>query len=149
MSKLVASGDSCHNALSEREQYEIAKMNAAMHNRHVFQACAQQDYAKQTGMGLLSVSAMGAIQGNSYLEVKPQFGVLYSGKEPLPDDWAGAKITSYKREPRETGWLITFVSKWDSGLRIQLWLDLEAVNGTEAHTIAATYMEALNQRRVG
>jgi hypothetical protein len=92
--------------------------------------------------------------GQGYQEAQPsfvpEFGVLYINyKTALPDDWAGAKITSFKREAFDKGWRLVFESKWDPALYIQLWLDIEEVNGTEANTIAATYMEALNQRRIG
>jgi hypothetical protein len=132
------------NAMTAREREEV--------ERHKNQQYRDMMNAAAMSQATL-VQGLSSIQGSGYQEVqssfKPEFGVLYNGKEQLPHDWAGAKITSVKREARAKGWLITFISKWDSGLRIQLWLDIEQVNGTEAHTIATTYMEALNQRRVG
>ena len=144
MGSLVeSSGNTWGTSLNERERYELERMNAAM-NSAVLQ---QQIYANQAGIGLGTVSQSSYQEAQSSFQ--PEFGVLYDGKTPLPDDWAGAKITSVEREANSLGWCIRFKSKWDGRLQITLWLDIEQVNGTEAHTIASTYMEALNQRRVG
>ena len=82
-------------------------------------------------------------------EFVPDFGVLYTHSEELPADWAGAKITSYRRICTGNKWQVIFSSKWDKTLTIELFLDLEELNGKEVNETANTCMEALNQRRVG
>lgn len=93
------------------------------------------------------------LKGEVAAQVKdftPEFGVLYLHNKPLPSDWAGAKITEFQRRVHNgTRWEVMFTSKWDKALDIRLYLDLEEHNGKEINEAARTYMEALNQRRVG
>ena len=90
-----------------------------------------------------------AVERLAKSDFKPEFGVLYMHNAEMPGDWAGAKITDYKRTSDGKRWHIAFSSKWDKSLDIRLYLDIEELNGTEVNAMAATYMETLNQRRVG
>lgn len=81
------------------------------------------------------------------------FDTLYLRGQPLPEDWAGAKIDKYDRSVNGSGttaarWMYQFSSKWGTD-KITLHLDAQQLSGKEADEIAQTYMEVLNQRRVG
>lgn len=90
------------------------------------------------------------LKGEVAAQMQVEFGVLYLHNKPLPSDWAGAKITEFQRRVHNgTRWEVMFTSKWDKSLDIRLYLDLEEHNGKEINEAARTYMEALNQRRVG
>jgi hypothetical protein len=82
-------------------------------------------------------------------DFRPEFGVLYLHNKELPADWAGAKITEFQRRADQKWWQVQFSSKWDKALTITLYLDIEEYNGTQINEMARTYIEALNQRRVG
>ena len=90
-----------------------------------------------------------ATQASGLMDFLPEFGVLYLHNKELPAEWAGAKITSFNRSVSRDNWHIQFESKWDKALVINLYLDIEEYNGKEINEMARTYMEALNQRRVG
>lgn len=116
---------------------------------------AQQNAIMQKAMMQQMTTGTGLAQNmqNAYpptgKEFVPDFGVLYTHNKELPADWAGAKITSYRRICTGTRWQVMFSSKWDKALTIELFLDIEELNGKDVNEMAATYMEALNQRRVG
>lgn len=82
-------------------------------------------------------------------EFKMEFGVMYLGSSELADDWRGAQITGFTREMRSMQWDITLVSKWDKSLAVHVYFDAEDTTGKEVNELAKTFMEALNQRRVG
>jgi len=90
-----------------------------------------------------------ATQASGLMDFLPEFGVLYLNNKELPADWAGAKVTEFKRLVARENWHVQFLSKWDKALVINLYLDIEEYNGKEVNEMAATYMEALNQRRMG
>jgi len=90
-----------------------------------------------------------ATQAQGLMDFVPEFGVLYLNNKELPADWAGAKVTEFQRLVARENWHVQFESKWDKALEIHLYLDVEEYNGKEINEMARTYMEALNQRRVG
>lgn len=83
--------------------------------------------------------------------LKKETGALYwRGHNKLPEDWRGAEITSVARRytPDTKCYELSFTSKWGQDV-ICLYLDAEKHSGVEADKIGETYVEALNQRRVG
>ena len=74
-----------------------------------------------------------------------------SGK-PIPDDWRGAQLTGWDRSilfhSNHPRWVYRMRSDWGNDI-VLLHLDANEVSGGEADKIAGTYMEALNQRRIG
>jgi hypothetical protein len=82
--------------------------------------------------------------------VKAKEGVLmWQGRE-LPENWRGAEykmgIRSLNADSKQ--WKFVFHSEWSSDTII-LWLDPDTYSGSEADKIAETYLETINQRRVG
>lgn len=75
--------------------------------------------------------------------------VLWDGR-PAPENWRGAKIAEVKRrmEYQGTRWRMDFKSVWTTDVLV-LYLSTDKYSGEQADAIAATHMEALNQRRVG
>jgi hypothetical protein len=118
------------------QQYQ----NALMH---------QQMYGTGIMTGSIANGTAGQNAAQAAPDFKPEFGVLYINNKELPADWAGAKITEFQRQVRPKHWYVYFTSKWDKTLEIHLYLDVEEHNGKEVNEMARTYMEALNQRRVG
>ena len=108
--------------------------------------------AVTTGVGVAQIAnnaVSGTVYQNALQDFVPEFGVLYLHNKELPADWAGAKITAFQRRATDKSWHVQFLSKWDKALSINLYLDIEEYNGKEVSEMANTYMEALNQRRVG
>ena len=90
-------------------------------------------------------------------EVAFEYGVPYasSSGKPIPDDWRGAQLTGWDRSLEGTNtngthprWAYRMFSDWSNDV-VVLYLDANEVSGGEADKIAGTYMEALNQRRIG
>lgn len=97
--------------------------------------------------GLMNVAQKQMAQ-NMTSRMSMDFGVLYLDGKPLPDDWHGAKITDHVVRVSEEGWFVEYRSKWSDKI-IYLRLDHEEMSGKEARAVALTYLEALNQRRLG
>ena len=105
-----------------------------------------------TGVGvgqIVNSAVSGTVYQSALRDFVPEFGVLYLNSKELPADWAGAKVTEFQRRATDKSWHVQFLSKWDKALSINLYLDIEEYNGKEVNEMARTYMEALNQRRVG
>lgn len=154
---------------SAREAREMAQME------HMQRELMQQQYNQMinSGIGMAAGGLLHSWSGNGsannsagtsitdILNAQTQAttalpkenGVLYLKGKELPEDWSGAKITSYKRQMfnADAGfrWHFVFLSRWSDEQRIDLYLDAETLSGEEARKIADTYMEALNQRRSG
>jgi hypothetical protein len=103
----------------------------------------------QYGTTIYDSTTGATIAAHNPSDFKPEFGVLYYNNRPLPSDWAGAKITELARTHSAGGWLVMFRSKWDKALEIRLYISSDEHNGREVDAMAANFMEALNQRRVG
>jgi hypothetical protein len=70
---------------------------------------------------------------------------LWKG-EPIADDWAGAKIASYRIEPYAHLWRVRFHSDFSDGV-----LELYLPRGLAQHEVdgaARSFMAMLNQRRI-
>lgn len=81
---------------------------------------------------------------------KEKEGVLiWQGRE-LPEVWRGAEYKFGARAfvPLSRQWRIEFRSDFSMDT-IMLWLDPDKHSGEEADKIAATYLETINQRRLG
>ena len=81
---------------------------------------------------------------------KEKEGVLiWQGRE-LPEVWRGAEYKFGTRAfvPLSRQWRIEFRSDFSMDT-IMLWLDPDKHSGEEADKIAATYLETINQRRLG
>lgn len=116
------------NTTGIADQYQQALMNQQVYSQASMNQAAQ-NIAKET--------------------FNPEFGVLYLHGKEMPADWAGAKITEFQRRVDTRYWHIQFSSKWDKALEINLYLSVDEHNGKEINEMARTYIEALNQRRVG
>jgi hypothetical protein len=75
-------------------------------------------------------------------------GVLLFHGAPLPEKWLGAHYALGVRAPVGKQWRINFTSEFSSDT-IMLWLSMEKYSGIEADKVAATYLETINQRRLG
>jgi hypothetical protein len=86
---------------------------------------------------------------NSFTEpaVYPH-GVLYMNGHQLEADWRGAEYKDYVRTVNTKVWILRFRSEWSSD-EIVVHLDIDAYSGTEVNKLAETYLEAINQRRLG
>jgi len=77
--------------------------------------------------------------------------ILYNGK-PLPPEWRGAEYTAYTRSLNNYGdhnyWRLNFTSPWTSGA-LQAYFDAETHTGAQVEGIAKTFLEVINQRRLG
>ena len=136
-------------AMSIQQQMEMERYKQeAMYKM----AAMAQNMEMGTYIGTGAANAVVQAQTQMAPSTPKENGVLYLKGKPLPDDWSGAKITSYKRDTSADGtvrWRFTFLSKWSDEQRIELFLDAETMSGEEARKVADTYMEALNQRRSG
>lgn len=82
---------------------------------------------------------------------KPPLGVLLfnSTKKEVPQDWRGPEIDAFKRGRHDNGtYAVAFTSKWGN-VDIVMFISSEEHSGKEADEMAKTFMEVLNQRRVG
>lgn len=77
-------------------------------------------------------------------------GVLFWQGRELPEVWRGAEYKIGARSFNATSrqWKIEFRSDFSKDT-IMLWLDPDKHSGEEADKIAATYLETINQRRLG
>ena len=75
-------------------------------------------------------------------------GVLMFRGAPLPDKWMGAFYAMVNRVPVGKQWKISFNSEFSSDT-IMLWLSMDEFSGNDADKVAATYLETINQRRIG
>ena len=103
----------------------------------------------QLAMGanqLMQKAAMAQPQGMKPAEEKN--GVLMFRGAPLPDKWMGAFYAMVNRVPVGKQWKISFNSEFSSDT-IMLWLSMDEFSGNDADKVAATYLETINQRRIG
>lgn len=85
-------------------------------------------------------------------EVKPAItGQLMWKGAPLPAEWRGAQYDICTRTLTGTKyphWVLEFESKWTTD-RIYVYLDAEKITGEEALRLSETFLEVINQRRLG
>lgn len=102
--------------------------------------------------GGAGISAQAYAQKILKQEHKPEHvGQLLWKGAPLPAAWRGAEYDVCQRTlvgVDHPHWHLEFGSKWTSE-RIHVYLDAEKVTGEEAHRLSQTFMEAINQRRMG
>lgn len=81
---------------------------------------------------------------------KSKEGVLFWQGREMPEVWRGAeyKFGSRRFVAMSHQWQVSFVSDFSSDT-IMLWLDPDKHSGEEVDKIAATYLETINQRRLG
>ena len=75
-------------------------------------------------------------------------GVLFFRGGELPEKWMGAHYDSYQRVVVGKQWKISYSSPYSSDT-IMLWLSSEQFSGQDADKVARTYLETINQRRLG
>ena len=81
-------------------------------------------------------------------QVRYPFGELYTRNQPLPVDWRGAEYGEVEREVENGCWKLTFSSKWTHETII-VHLDLQTLSGEQVDRMAKTFLEVINQRRLG
>jgi hypothetical protein len=124
--------------------HSMAQLNAQAQNMAMQAANnsamnAQQSAVFGTGM------ANGAGQAKSALAEE---GVLMWQGRVLPENWRGAHYSKFNRASIGPQWRISMTSEWSSDT-IMLWLSMDKYSGEDADTVARTYIETINQRRVG
>lgn len=144
-----------------------AKLNEALdiQQRRAQEKADQMQFInalQQQGMGVgqklfgsLDPRGLGSASGNNVVQQTPKSakekeGVLiWQGRE-LPEVWRGAEYMFGTRAfvPLSRQWRIEFRSDFSMDT-IMLWLDPDKHSGEEADKIAATYLETINQRRLG
>ena len=110
----------------------------ANNSKGLMQNIAQQGYSH--GGGIVSTQ-------NMPRQAHP-FGQLYLNGAPLPAEWRGAEYAGIERSTFNTFWELRFSSKW-SGEYIYVHLDLNKHSDDEVNKLAQTFLEVINQRRVG
>lgn len=100
----------------------------------------------------LGISQQAIASGNNAVNLlkkaASEFGVLLLGNKELPDDWRGARYDWFERIARRECWELRFKSTWSNDT-IMVLIDNEETNGAQATAIGNTYLEAINQRRLG
>ena len=86
--------------------------------------------------------------GTSVKPAEEKEGVLFFRGGELPEVWMGAHYNSYQRAVVGRQWKISYSSPFSSDT-IMLWLSSEQFSGQEADKVARTYLETINQRRLG
>ena len=121
--------------LDPRQLYGInsSAMNAGL---------AAQNQPAQGSMGAL------AQQGTQVKPITEKEGVLFFRGGVLPEKWMGAHYDSYQRAVVGKQWKISYSSPYSSDT-IMLWLSSEQFSGQDADKVARTYLETINQRRLG
>lgn len=98
---------------------------------------------------LMQNVANGAMaQGVPLKSAEEKNGVLMFRGGELPDKWMGAHYSRVARVPIGRQWKISFSSEFSSDT-IMLWLSMDEFSGNDADKVAATYLETINQRRLG
>lgn len=139
-------------------RYSLDMRNSQM---HASQSVMQQNLAQQNAAGQMwgqaaaqtvgmrslmreeARTALKAVQSGLAEE-----GVLMFRGAPLPENWRGAHYRSYAIAQVSSQWRITFGSDW-SELSIMLWLSATTYSMDAASKVAETYLESINQRRLG
>ena len=89
-----------------------------------------------------------ALQNAATKPAEAEEGVLMFRGAPLPDKWMGAHYDTTSRAVVGRQWKISFMSDHSSDT-IMLWLSVDQYSGNDADKVAATYLETINQRRLG
>jgi hypothetical protein len=99
---------------------------------------------------MLQNATMGAgpVQGTASKSAEAEEGVLMFRGAVLPDKWMGAHYGVTNRAAVGKQWKISFTSLYSSDT-IMLWLSMDEFSGNDADKVAATYLETINQRRLG
>ncbi|CAB4241129.1 hypothetical protein UFOVP228_27 [uncultured Caudovirales phage] len=106
-----------------------------------FGAAAQNQLTGVMGTGL----------ANQTMGMKPaeeKEGILFFRGGEMPDRWLGAHYSRIARVAVGKQWKISFTSEFSSDT-IMLWLSMDQYSGNDADKVAATYLETINQRRLG
>lgn len=75
-------------------------------------------------------------------------GVAHGRLRPLPLDWRGGYYENVNVASIGRQWKVSLTSKWSSDT-IMFWLSSDEHSVNAARQIAATYLEVINQRRLG
>lgn len=124
-------------------------LRAAAYNRWGAQQTTSQDIANMT-----CITGNGAVAVGPWVDPAAAYtiwGQLVWEGAPLPSDWRGAEYTEYSRtfKGREHPyWEVSFNSKW-CPTPIFARFDAEKHTGEEVERIAKTFLEVINQRRLG
>lgn len=98
--------------------------------------------------------AYGAAQGmgqgpfSSTVPKPVVFNKLLWRGEPLPEDWQGALYTRKVRSMEGRHWRVVFSSPW-SHENIEVYFDSDQYSGQEVDKLTETFLEVINQRRLG
>ena len=131
-----------HRAVQQMEAQMQAKMQQA--NTHLVSTNPYMNAMPNT----LTQGIGGLMQ--SPAQIKLREGVLLDadGKELSPE-WRGAEIDRFERDMQSSQqWRVVFYSKWSTS-KVRVYLSAETYSGKEVNEMARTFMEALNQRRLG
>lgn len=133
---------------------KVQSIQGAMSAQDLQNNIAAHNSAIQSNMltGVFGTS-IGVAMGVGQQAVKPtkeKEGVLFWQGREMPEVWRGAeyKFGSRRFVAMSHQWQVSFVSDFSSDT-IMLWLDPDKHSGEEADKIAATYLETINQRRLG
>ena len=99
-------------------------------------------------MNQLMQSRLSPAQQQVMKPAEEKNGVLMFRGAELPDKWMGAFYAMVNRIPVGKQWKISFNSEFSSDT-IMLWLSMDEFSGNDADKVAATYLETINQRRLG
>lgn len=82
------------------------------------------------------------------VEAKAEKDVLLWKDRPLPEDWRGAEYREWRRDVFDGCWRLRFKSPWTT-TEITVLLDMETNSGADVNKMAGTFLEVINQRRLG
>lgn len=94
------------------------------------------------------ISKLTTIMGAAAISAEIPSGELYWRGNPLPADWKGSHYDRFERRIAGDRWHIVLFSRWTEDA-IVVFLELDAYSGADVNALAKTYLEAINQRRLG
>ena len=162
--QLLAQMHARYTRLKYDFEKELAHMGYEDYNNAIGQAIGAQNIFGNNNLGQ-QIGAMNQL-GNSLtglppglmpstggndvnpLKTKAEYGTLYMNGRELPDDWRGAMYTGFDRVAMKEAWKLVFKSPWAND-KIEVYIDLEKHSGAEVNAMAKTFIEIINQRRLG